>query len=116
MLKDHIGKNTEAYIDEILIKSKSKVRLIEDIVEIFSMIRQYGLKLNLKKCSFRVEANKFLGFMVSYRGVEANPKKIKVIMDMKASITQKQFQHLTRRIVSLNRFFSASGEKAFQLY
>ena len=64
------------------------------------------MKLNLSKCVFAISSGKFLGFMVSQRGIEANPKKIKAIMEVKSLKIVKEVQSLTGKVVALNRFFS----------
>nr|XP_023906147.1 uncharacterized protein LOC112017924 [Quercus suber] len=62
------------------------------------------MKLNSSKCAFGVSLEKFLGFMVSHRGIEANPDKIQAILDMKPRRRVKEVQYLTRRVAALNRF------------
>lgn len=69
------------------------------------------MKLNPKKCVFRVEYGKFLGFMVNHCGIEVNPKKIKFLLDMKSRTSVKQVQSLIRMIVAVNRFVSKSSDK-----
>ena len=79
---NQIGKNMEIYVDDMLIKSKTADSLIDDLEEVFSILREYRLKLNPLKCIFGVRGSKFLGFMVSERGIEINPDKIRAVMDM----------------------------------
>ena len=64
------------------------------------------MKLNLSKCVFAISSGKFLGFMVSQRGIEANPKKIKAIMEVKSLKIVKEVQSLTGKVAALNRFVS----------
>ena len=64
------------------------------------------MKLNHKKCVFGVASGKFLGFIVSQRGIEANPKKVQAILDMASPKTVKEVQKLTGRIAALNKFVS----------
>ncbi|GJU33087.1 reverse transcriptase domain-containing protein [Tanacetum coccineum] len=80
--QSQIGRNLEAYVDDIVIKSNDEKLLIEDIAETFDNIRRINMKLNPKKCSFGVEEGNFLGYMVTYEGIRANPKKTKEIADM----------------------------------
>jgi hypothetical protein len=84
---------------------------IADLQEIFANFRKAGLKLNPKKCVIRVKKGKFLGFLVSTKGIEANPNKIEVILRMEPPKSRKGAQRLTGRLASLNRFFSRSGER-----
>ncbi|KAL0421022.1 UNVERIFIED_CONTAM: hypothetical protein Slati_3125100 [Sesamum latifolium] len=77
-----IGRNIEVYVDDMLVKSK-KAADLKDLEETLSVLRKYKLKLNPAKCAFGVQGGRFLGFMVTQRGIEANPLKIKAIIDMK---------------------------------
>ena len=82
MFGQQIGRNVQVYIDDILVKSRREEDHLEDLRETFNTLRFYNMKLNPGKCAFRVTAAKFLGFMVSQRGIEANPDKIWAIMEM----------------------------------
>ena len=66
----------------MLVKSRRGEDHLEDLRETFDTLRSYNMKLNLGKCTFGVTAGKFLGFMVSQRGIKANPDKIQAIMEM----------------------------------
>jgi len=81
-LKDHIGKTVEVYVDEIVIKSRQSETFLRDLDGVFQSLRRYKMMLNLEKCVFGVAAGKLLGFLVSHRGIEANPKKIQAIEKM----------------------------------
>ena len=74
------------------------------------------MKLNPNKCAFGVASGKFLGFMVSHRGIEANPEKIKAILDMKPLQSIKEVQSLTKRAVALNRFVSKATDKCLPFF
>lgn len=78
MFNEKIDRSMELYIDDLLVKSKEPTQYLRDLCEAFKL-----LKLNLKKCAFKVGSGKFLGFVVSKRGIEASPKKIKALLDMK---------------------------------
>lgn len=82
-----------------------------DLRETFNTLRMYKIKLNPTKCVFTVSLGKFLGFMVSQRGIEANPDKIRVIMEVKFPKTVKEVQSLTGKVVVLNKFFSRVTDK-----
>ena len=69
------------------------------------------MKLNPAKCSFRVSAGKFLGFIVNNRGIEANPDKIKVVLDMLPPSNIKDIQRLIGRIAALRHFVSKASDK-----
>lgn len=74
--------------------------------EAFAIMKRYGIKLNLKKCTFGVRDGKFLGFMVNERGIEANPVKIKTIMEMWSPSSTMEIQQLAGKVVALNQFIS----------
>ncbi|KAL0456598.1 UNVERIFIED_CONTAM: hypothetical protein Slati_0999000 [Sesamum latifolium] len=79
-----IGRNMEVYVDDMLVKSKKAQDHVKDLEETFSVLRKYKLKLNPGKYAFGVRGGRFLGFMITQRGIEVNPSKIKAILDMKA--------------------------------
>ena len=82
MFRPQIGQNVEVYVDDILVKSVDEGSHLDDLQETFETLRRYKMKLNPSKCAFEVSSGKFLGFMVSQRGIEANPDKIQAILDM----------------------------------
>ena len=100
----------------MLAKSLDEGKNLDDLQETFDTLRQYNMKLNPNKCAFGVSSGKFLGFMVSHRGIEANPDKIQVILDMKPSRNNKGVQSLTGRVATLNRFVSKATDKCFPFY
>ena len=83
MFRPQIRRNVEVYVDDMLVKILDECKHLDDLQETFNALRRYNMKLNPSKCAFGVASRKFLGFMVSHRGIEANPKKIKAILDMK---------------------------------
>ena len=72
MFESQIGRNIEAYIDDMVIKSKHVEEHLAYLGEVFSMLREYRLRLNASKCSFGVSSGKFLGYMITHRGIEVN--------------------------------------------
>jgi hypothetical protein len=66
----------EVYVDDMLVKSAESDDHIHDLHEAFGTLKLYGMKLNLAKCAFGVSSGKFLGYMVSSRGIKANPERI----------------------------------------
>ena len=99
-----------------MVKSRKKETLIDDLKETFDNLRVYKMMLNLNKCVFGVLAGKLLGFLVSNRGIEANPKKIKAITSLAKPACINDVQRLAGRIAALSRFISRLGEKAIPLY
>ena len=82
----------EVYIDDMLVKSTTVELHIAHLDEAFQILKEYNMKLNPAKCSFGFSAEKFLGFTVNNRGIEANPDKIKVLLDMPSPSSIKEVQ------------------------
>jgi len=101
---DMIGRNVEVYVDDIVVKSDSCEQHVSDLKEVFQALRKYRMRLNPDKCAFGVEGGKFLGFMLTHRGIEANPEKCKVIAEMQSPSKLKEIQRLVGRLTSLSRF------------
>ena len=116
MFKEQIGKTMEVYVDDMLVKSKEAQDHIQHLAEMFDILRIYRMKLNPQKCVFGVESGKFLGFMVNHRGIEANPLKIKALLDMKSPQNVRQVQSLTGRIAAINRFVSKSSDRCKEFF
>ena len=104
MFAQQIGKNVQVYVDDMLVKSRREDDHLEDLRETFDTFRSYNMKLNLGKCAFRVMTGKFLGFMVSQRGIKANSDKIRTIIEMAPPKNVKEVQSLNGKIAALNRF------------
>ena len=82
MFTHQIGRNVQVYIDDMLVKSLHENEHLNDLQETFDTLRLYSMKLNPSKCVFRVMARKFLGFMVSQKGIEVNPEKVRAILEL----------------------------------
>ena len=111
MFQKQIGTIMEVYIDDMLVKSTTAELHITHLSEAFQILRNYNMKLNPTKCAFGVSSEKFLGFIVNHRGIEANPDKIKVVLDMPSPSGIKEVQRLTGRIAALSRFVSRASDK-----
>ncbi|CAA0826502.1 Unknown protein, partial [Striga hermonthica] len=105
-----IGHTMEVYVDDMLVKSEQASDHIAHLSEVFDILREYSMVLNPKKCTFGVGSGKFLGYMVSQRGIEANPAKIQAILDLAPPTSIKAVQALTGRLAALNRFISKSTD------
>jgi hypothetical protein len=103
---DQLHRNVEAYVDDVVIKTRNSDNLIADLEEMFSSLRRFRWKLNPTKCIFGIPSGKLLGFIVSNRGIEANPVKITAITDMEAPAIVKDVQKLTGCMAAVNRFIS----------
>src|SRR3954464_2353691 len=115
-LKEKIGRNVQVYVDDIVIKTYSTSTLLDDLGETFATLNKYRIKLNPKKCVFGVPAGKLLGYMVSARGIEANPEKVQALAKMQEPINIKSVQQLTGRIAALSHFISRLGESTLPFY
>jgi hypothetical protein len=105
---NQLHQNIEAYVDDMVIKTRNSDNLIADLEETFSSLRRFRWKLNPTKCIFGVPSGKLLGFIISNRGIEANPVKIMAITDMEAPATIKD--------AALNRFISRLGERGLPFF
>jgi hypothetical protein len=103
-------------VDDIVVKSKHANSLINDLDLAFAALKAKNVKLNPKKCVFGVPRGMLLGFIVSRRGIEANPKKILAIMNMGPIQNLKGVQRVTGCLAALIRFISRLGERGFPLY
>jgi hypothetical protein len=94
--KRQLNKNVEAYVDDVVVKTRNSDTLIADLEETFTSLREYRWKLNSNKCIFGVPSGKLLGFIISHRGIEANPEKISAITNLRAPTCIKDVQKLMR--------------------
>lgn len=90
MFAHQIGRNMEVYVDDMLTKSKRASDHLVNLEETFQVLRKFNMKLNPAKCAFEVAAGKFLGFLVNHNGIEANPEKVRAILDMQPPTTIKE--------------------------
>ncbi|KAM1006239.1 hypothetical protein ACFX2A_003013 [Malus domestica] len=111
MFAEQIGKSMEVYIDDMLVKSKHVDQHITNLSETFTILKRYRMRLNPNKCAFGVGSGKFLSFMINQRGIEANPEKIKAILNMKEPVTSKDIQSLTGKVAALTRFISKATDR-----
>ena len=102
MFELQLDKNIEIYVDDMAVKSKVVSGHLGDLDGIFDVLRRYKLRLNASKCSFGVGLGKFLGYMVTHRGIGVNPDQIKAINDLKPQRNPKEVQKLTGMIAALN--------------
>ena len=111
MFELRLGKNVEVYMDDMVMKSKLVSEHLTDLSSIFEILRRHKLRLNASKCSFGVRSGKFLGYMVTHRGIEVNPNQIRVINSLQPPWNPKEVQKLTGMMAALNRFISRSAER-----
>lgn len=116
ILKKQIDWNIETYVDDIVVKTKKGCSHLEDLGETFATLTEYGLKLNLTKCTFEVKFHKFLGFMMLQHRIKANPHKIEVVMKLPEPRCVKDIQRLNGCIATLGRFMSKSAERCMPFF
>nr|KYP65748.1 Retrovirus-related Pol polyprotein from transposon opus [Cajanus cajan] len=105
-----IGRNMEVYVDDMVGKTTSAIDHAADLAEVFAQVRKHNMRLNPEKCVFDVQGGKFFSFMITSRGIEANPEKCQAIIQMQSPQTVKEVQRLTGRLVSLSH-----AEKRYQM-
>ena len=111
IFKPLIGRIVEVYIDDIMVKSRITSEYAQHLEEIFRLMRWYNMKLTPAKCASGVSASKFLGFMVTQRGIEVNPDQIKAAMATFPLSSIKELQCLTSRLAALGRFITRFTDK-----
>ena len=116
MFAHQIGRNVQVYVDDMLVRSLREDEHLRDLQETFDTLWAYNMKLNPNKCVFGVTTRKFLGFMVSQKGIEVNPKKIRAIVELAPPKTVKVVQSLNGKIVALNKFISRVTDKCLPFF
>ena len=112
MFSTQLGRTMEVYIDDMLVKSSKANDHVLQLQECFNILNKFGMKLNPTKCTFRVASGEFLGYLVTGRGIEANPKLITALIDTLPPRSIREVQRLTDKIAALNRFISRSPTDA----
>jgi len=107
-----LGRTMEVYIDDMVVKSAKAKGHTTDLKAVFDRVRRHDLRLNPEKCFFGVEGSKFLRFMITQRGIEANPNKCEAIMHMRSPVCLKEVQQLNGKLVARFRFLPRLAEKA----
>jgi hypothetical protein len=115
-LKGQVGRSVLSYVDDIVVASKNKETYISDLVGTFANMCKVRLKLNPEKCIFGITKGKVIDCLVSTKGIEANPKKIKALIQMHPPHSRKDTQKLTSRIATLNRFVSKLVEHSLPFF
>ena len=111
IFKPLIDQTVDVYIDDTVVKRKTRSEHVRHLEETFGLMKAYKMKLNPAKCAFGVSAGKFLGFMVTQRGIEVNPDQIKSVMEMSIPNCKKELQRLMSRLASLGRFITRFTDK-----
>ena len=106
LFHDMIHRDVEVYVDDMIVKSRDRPDHLTALERFFEMIRQFRLRLNPKKCTFRVTSGKLLGYMVSERGIEVDPDKIRAILDMPIPRTEREVRGFLGRLQYISRFIA----------
>ncbi|XP_016167927.1 uncharacterized protein LOC107610382 [Arachis ipaensis] len=112
----HLGNLMEVYVDNMLVKTKEETDLLTDLSQVFNTIRLHGMRLNPAKCTFAVEAEKFLGFMLTQRRIETKPDKCNAVLEMKSPTCLREVQQLNGRLAALSTFLARSALRSLPLF
>jgi hypothetical protein len=115
-LDDLIRDIVEVYVDDIVVKTTESDSLLENLAQVFDKLRVTSTKLNPEKWVFGVSAGKLLGFLVSHRGIETNPDKVRAIEAMRPPVRLKDIQRLTGSLAALSCFISRLAERALPFF
>ncbi|GKA12274.1 reverse transcriptase domain-containing protein [Tanacetum coccineum] len=111
-----IGRNLEVYVDDLVIKSHTEDAIVRYIEETFQTLREINMKLNPKKCTFRIEEGMFLRYIVSTRGLKVCPDKVDAVLILPSPKCLKDVQKLNGKLASLNTFLAKSTEKSLPFF
>ncbi|RDX95531.1 Retrovirus-related Pol polyprotein from transposon opus, partial [Mucuna pruriens] len=111
-----MGADVEVYVDDMVVKSQGVAEHYEALGRVFHILRKHQLRLNPDKCSFGVCAGKFLGFMLTKRGIEANPEKCRAVTNMRSPQSVKEVQQFMGKVTALSRFISKAAETATPIF
>jgi hypothetical protein len=116
VFRDHIGRTVEAYVDDIVVKTRKADDLVSNLNITFGCLRANEVKLNLEKCVFGMPRGMLLGYIISQRGIEANPEKVAALKQMGPIRDLKGVQNVLGCLAALTHFISRLGEKGLPLY
>jgi len=101
----------EVYVDDMVVMSESLEQHVKDLDKVLTAVRKYDMRLNPEKCVFGAVSGKFLGFMLTHRGINTNPDKCQAIIDLRSSANVKEIQRLVGRLTALSRFMPKLAER-----
>jgi hypothetical protein len=116
VLHPQLRRNILEYVHDIVVKSIQRKDHISNLAETFANLRAASLKLNPEKCVFSIHKGKVLGCLVSTKGIEENPDKIKALIEMQDPVSVKDVQKLTGRVAALNRFIPKAVERSLPFF
>ena len=116
MFRDKIGHTVEVYIDDMVVKRKQEARHVEDLQGVFEVLQKHRLRLKAEKCTIGVRAGKFLGYLITNRGIEVNPNQIEVVKHLRLPSNSKEVQVLIGMLAALNQFISKFSDHCRPFY
>ncbi|RDX88244.1 Retrovirus-related Pol polyprotein, partial [Mucuna pruriens] len=116
IFKGILGEDIEVYVDDMVARSQGMEQHCSALGRIFGILREHRLRLNPNKCSFGVRAGKFLGFMLTERGIEANPEKCRAITNVRSPKSVKEVQQFMGKVTALARFISKAAKMSTPLF
>jgi len=111
-----IAEQVKVYIDDIITKTQTRGSHVADLEAVFQRLRQHNMRLNPLKCTFGVPAGKFLGYMLTNKGIEAHPDKCRAVLELKSPTSVREVQRLNGRIIALSCFMPKVAHRALPLY
>lgn len=104
IFNDLLHEVVECYVDDLVVKTRSRSNHLKDLEKVFNHLQRYNLKMNPLKCAFIVMSGKFLGFVVRHQGIEIDPCKIKAILNKPPPTITKELKSLQGRLAYIHRF------------
>ena len=114
--KTLMGDILEVYMDDMIVKSQQEVDHAAHLKRVFEQTRKYNMRLHPEKCTFGVQAGKFLGFYLTERGIEANPDKCQAFKELPMPHSKKCIQTLNGMLTALSRFVAKSAQHALPFF
>ena len=116
MFSTQLRRTMEVYVDDMLVKSSKANDYVLQLHECFNILNRFGMKLNPTKCTFGVASGEFLRYLMTERGIKANPKQIAALIDTLPPRSIREVQLLTGKIAALNCLISRSTDRCLPFY
>ncbi|CAJ2638239.1 unnamed protein product [Trifolium pratense] len=116
VFRGEIGDMLEVYMDDMIVKSHEEIDHTAHLRKVFEQARRHNMRFNPEKCTFGVQAGKFLGFYLTKRGIEANPDKCRAFTELPTPSNKKSIQTLNGMLTSLSRFVAKYAQHALPLF
>ena len=116
VFKELLGEVMEAYVDDMIVKSKQGESHAGQLEKVLAVFRRNNMRLNPDKCAFGVKSEKFMGYMITHRGIEANLEKVQAVIDMQSPSSIKEVQRLTGYLTALGKFLSKYADRSLPFF